>query len=181
MIPVFIHPAFALRHPRVLLHSWCFRTWWANLFLSYQYVPWCCHISFAQNVPLVHLVVKMTLSVSCALCQSPISRTLIRLAVYYGSLITCCFQKSDLQNAFFDHGCLPPLPHCAEAALSSSGTSCRTSALPAAWRPAHHPFRPSHFPAWHYGLGLCFFFPPVFGKRTSFFSPLPFPNSFIEL
>ena len=30
-LPVFIQPYFALRHPRVLLHSRYFRTWWERI------------------------------------------------------------------------------------------------------------------------------------------------------
>ena len=75
-------------------------------------------------------------------------------------------------------------PHCLEAALSSSVTSCCPyPAPPAAWSHAHHPFRLSHFPALHCRLGLCYF-PPSFlflEKELPSFLHSLFPNSFIEL
>ena len=132
-----------------------------------------------RRFPLVHLVVKITLSVSCALCQSPISKTLIRLAVYYGSLIMCCFQNPDLQKAFFDHCCLPPLPHCVEAALSSSGPSC-CSALPAAWGPAHHASAPLIFLLDTMGLVSATFFPRFWKKNFILFSTPLFLIAFLR-
>ena len=152
----------------------------ANLFLSYQYIPWCCHISFAQNVPLVHLVVKITLSVTCNLCQSPVSKTLIRLAVYYCSLIMCYFQNSDLQNVSFDRCYLPPLT----SLLWGCPELWPPAALLFSQKPGAMPTTLSFPPSFlleAMGLVSAAFSPPVFGKRSYCFLHSLFPNSFIEI